>query len=110
MGGNTVGHLEDFKLYYEFTGAEDLFKKLLNRKGNNMAGTRIGGLKARAKNLANDPDFYRRIGSRGGANGTTGGFGAHLKHFCSLIEGEHKISQCSGKKGGLKSKRISKDA
>lgn len=39
-----------------------------------MAGTAIGGLKAKEKNLANDPDFYKRIGSIGGKRGTTGGF------------------------------------
>ena len=42
-----------------------------------MAGTKIGGQKAAAKNLSNDPDFYRRIGSIGGKNGTTGGFAAN---------------------------------
>ena len=31
-----------------------------------MAGTREGGKKAAAKNLANDPDFYKRIGAKGG--------------------------------------------
>ena len=34
-----------------------------------MPGTKTGGLKARDKNLASDPDFYKRIGARGGANG-----------------------------------------
>lgn len=35
-----------------------------------MAGNRIGGLKAKAKNLANNPNFYRDIGRVGGTNGT----------------------------------------
>lgn len=39
-----------------------------------MPGTKTGGLKARDKNLANDPDFYKKIGAKGGKKGTTGGF------------------------------------
>lgn len=31
-----------------------------------MAGTRIGGIKSRDKNLASDPDYYKRIGQIGG--------------------------------------------
>lgn len=31
-----------------------------------MAGTKIGGLKARDANLANDPNFYAKIGAKGG--------------------------------------------
>lgn len=32
-----------------------------------MPGNRIGGLKARDKNLASDPDFYKKIGHLGGS-------------------------------------------
>lgn len=39
-----------------------------------MAGTRAGGMAAAATNKKNDPDFYKRIGRLGGANGRTGGF------------------------------------
>lgn len=39
-----------------------------------MAGTKLGGKKAAKSNLANDPDFYKRIGAIGGKNGRTGGF------------------------------------
>ena len=39
-----------------------------------MAGTIEGGKKAAQRNLENDPDFYKRIGSKGGANSGTGGF------------------------------------
>ena len=42
-----------------------------------MAGTKIGGMKAAAKNLARDPDFYAKIGAKGGRNGRTGGFAAN---------------------------------
>lgn len=36
-----------------------------------MAGTRAGGKKAARTNMNNDPDFYRRIGRKGGKNGHT---------------------------------------
>ena len=39
-----------------------------------MSGTKIGGLKAKEKNLKRDKDFYKKIGSKGGKNGHTGGF------------------------------------
>lgn len=59
-----------------------------------MAGTRIGGLKAAAKNTAKDPDFYSRIGSVGGKNGHTGGFYA-----------DRELARRAGAKGGSVSKR-----
>lgn len=34
-----------------------------------MAGNREGGKKAAIKNLAKDPDFYKKIGQKGGQNG-----------------------------------------
>lgn len=42
-----------------------------------MAGTRIGGLRAAVANKANDPDFYKRIGSMGGKISKGGGFANH---------------------------------
>jgi general stress protein YciG len=42
-----------------------------------MAGTKIGGQKAAAKNLAKDALFYAKIGAKGGKNGHTGGFAAN---------------------------------
>ena len=42
-----------------------------------MAGTKIGGMKAAKKNLAKDPNFYAKIGRKGGQNGHTGGFAAN---------------------------------
>lgn len=59
-----------------------------------MAGTKIGGLKARDKNLRRDPDFYKKIGAIGGANGNTGGFAAN-----------RKLAVEAGRKGGLISRR-----
>ena len=62
-----------------------------------MAGTLEGGLKARDKNLANDPDFYKKIGAKGGSNGNTGGFAA-----------SPELARIAGRLGGLKSKRPKK--
>ena len=59
-----------------------------------MAGTRAGGLKAAAKNLANDPDFYKKIGARGGKNSNTGGFAANPE-----------LAREAGAKGGRISRR-----
>lgn len=62
-----------------------------------MAGTVEGGKKAAAKNLANDPDFYRRIGRKGGSRSTpTGGFGA-----------DPDRARRAGAKGGRISRRYS---
>lgn len=62
-----------------------------------MAGTVEGGKKAAAKNLANDPDFYKRIGKLGGAKGTTGGFAAN-----------RELARIAGAIGGKKSRRRKK--
>ena len=59
-----------------------------------MAGTKLGGQKAAAKNLARDPLFYAKIGKKGGENGTTGGFAANP---ALAIE--------AGRKGGRISRR-----
>ena len=68
-----------------------------NRK--NMAGTKAGGQKAAAKNLAKDPNFYSKIGAVGGKNGRTGGFAANPD-----------LAREAGRKGGLKSRRVSRKA
>lgn len=59
-----------------------------------MSGTKAGGLKARAKNLENDPDFYKKIGAKGGKNGHTGGFAANPE-----------LARIAGAKGGRISRR-----
>lgn len=41
-------------------------------------GTSEGGRKAAAKILARDPDFYKKIGARGGKRSSDGGFGSIL--------------------------------
>jgi general stress protein YciG len=59
-----------------------------------MSGNKAGGIKARNKNLENDPDFYKKIGSKGGKKGTTGGFFAN-----------RELARIAGAKGGKISKR-----
>jgi len=59
-----------------------------------MSGTVAGGKKAAEANLANDPDFYRKIGSKGGKLGHTGGFAANPE-----------LARIAGAKGGRKSRR-----
>lgn len=64
-----------------------------------MAGTREGGLKAKAKNLAKNPNFYAEIGRKGGQNGRTGGFAANPE-----------LARIAGAKGGRISRRTKKSA
>lgn len=59
-----------------------------------MAGTQAGGLKAAAKNIAKNPNFYKDIGAIGGRNGTTGGFAANPE-----------LARIAGAKGGRISRR-----
>ena len=62
-----------------------------------MAGTKAGGLKAAQKNLKKDPDFYAKIGAKGGRNGHTGGFAANPE-----------LARVAGAKGGRISRRTKK--
>ena len=71
-----------------------------------MAGTITGGRKAAAKNLARDPDFYRRIGSKGGSNGTTGGFASTVIGDDGLTGRER--AKVVGAIGGTRSRRGSR--
>ena len=59
-----------------------------------MAGTKIGGQKAAAKNLQKDPFFYAKIGAIGGQKGHTGGFAANPE-----------LARIAGAKGGQISRR-----
>ena len=61
-----------------------------------MAGTKEGGMKAAAKNLLNDPDFYKKIGKKGGS-----AFTHYPKGFASNPE----LARIAGKKGGTISRR-----
>lgn len=60
-----------------------------------MAGTKAGGVKAAATNIArHGREFYREIGRKGGRNGHTGGFAANPQ-----------LAKIAGAKGGKISKR-----
>lgn len=71
-----------------------------------MAGNRIGGLKAKAKNLAKDPDFYKKLGAKGGKASTTGGF-ASIEVGDDGLTGRER-ARIAGKKGGHISRRTKK--
>lgn len=69
-----------------------------------MAGTKAGGIKARATNLAlHGTDFYMRIGAKGGRNGHTGGF-ASQKIGKDGLTGQQRAEKV-GAIGGKKSSR-----
>lgn len=71
-----------------------------------MSGTLAGGQKAAIRNLERDPDFYSKIGHKGGlAKTPNGGFGAMTACNCLYIRGDHYKARCAGKKGGRKSRR-----
>lgn len=59
-----------------------------------MAGTTAGGIKTRDKNLARDPDFYKRIGSKGGKHTGLKGFALNPA-----------LARVAGRKGGTISRR-----
>jgi general stress protein YciG len=59
-----------------------------------MTGTKAGGMLAAKKNLAKDPNFYAKIGAKGGRNGHTGGFAANPN-----------LARIAGAKGGRISRR-----
>lgn len=72
-----------------------------------MAGTREGGLKARARNLARDPNWYKKIGAKGGANGKGPGYKGG---FASNEVGEDGLTgrqraKLAGAVGGKRSRR-----
>ena len=68
-----------------------------------MAGTLAGGAKARDKNLARDPDFYKKIGAKGGRNSDTGGFATKAIGKDGMTGPER--ASVAGYKGGVISRR-----
>lgn len=65
-----------------------------------MAGTKAGGRAAAATNKAKyGPDFYAKIGAKGGKLGRTGGFFAN-----------RELAREAGAKGGRLSRRTKKSA
>ena len=64
-----------------------------------MPGTKAGGIKARNTNLKlHGKDFYKRIGTKGGRSGHTGGFASNPE-----------LARTVGAIGGRKSKRKSEN-
>lgn len=59
-----------------------------------MSGTTAGGIKTRDKNLARDPDFYKRIGSKGGKHTGRKGFALNPA-----------LARIAGRKGGKNGRR-----
>lgn len=59
-----------------------------------MSGNRIGGIKARDKNLAKNPNFYSDIGRKGGKARVPKGFAAN-----------RELARIAGAKGGKISRR-----
>ena len=69
-----------------------------------MTGTKSGGKKAAAKNKElYGPDFYERIGSKGGKKGRDGGFGSEKVGKDGLTGFER--ASIAGKLGGERSRR-----
>lgn len=64
-----------------------------------MSGTVSGGKLAAQKVLSRDPDFYKKIGSKGGKNSTTGGF-ASDKQGDDGLTGRQR-AKIAGAKGGM---------
>lgn len=64
-----------------------------------MSGTPESGRKARDKNLANDPDFYKKIGKKGGAaeHSLPGGFGS-AKVGADGLTGRQRAGKVGGNK------------
>lgn len=76
-------------------------KKYVDADGNIVL---TGGLKAAATNKAKyGDDFYKRMGSKGGARSTTGGF-ASDKVGADGLTGRQRAS-LAGAIGGFKSRR-----
>lgn len=68
-----------------------------------MAGNVSGGIKARDKNLARDPDWYKKIGSKGGKVGKTGGFASSIVGQDGLTG--YQRASTAGALGGRVSRR-----
>lgn len=68
-----------------------------------MAGTIAGGKSAAKTNKANDPNFYKKIGSLGGRKTADSG-----QLLGIGFAGDKQRAIDAGRKGGLKSRRTSK--
>ena len=63
-----------------------------------MAGTKEGGMRAAQKNKERDPDFYFKIGQKGGKTRTPN---SHLKGYGSRPD----LASEAGRRGGTNSRR-----
>lgn len=72
-----------------------------------MGATREGGLKARDKNLARDPDHYRKMGRKGGKASGNGGFASTVIGRDGLTGAQR--ARAAGSIGGRISKRKAKN-
>lgn len=70
-----------------------------------MSGTKEGAAKARAKILARDPDYYKKIGAIGGRNGNTGGFASNRDLAIRAGQKGGRISNRSKVKPDLETRR-----
>ena len=69
-----------------------------------MSGNRTGGIKAREKNLAKDPNFYSTIGKSGGLRtGVAKGFASEKVGINDGLTGRMRASLV-GSAGGKKSR------
>lgn len=74
-----------------------------------MGGTRAGGLRASLTNKQKyGEDFYAKIGSTGGKNSNTGGFGNSTVIGKDGLTGRQR-ARIAGAKGGKKSRRTKKE-
>lgn len=62
-----------------------------------MAGTKIGGQRARDKNLKKDPDFYKKLGKIGGSRPKTKPFG--FRYMALNNPDRHKKVSAQGGRG-----------
>ena len=74
-----------------------------------IAGTSEGGKKAAATNRKkHGKNFYRKIGSKGGANGHTGGFAKDKRTWWQKLLRRPKKAALAGAIGGARSRRTKK--
>lgn len=64
-----------------------------------MAGTTNGGKTAAQTILAKDPDFFKRIGAKGGRNG-------HVKGFAIMDKSAHQEASAKGGRISRKPKKV----
>lgn len=64
-----------------------------------MAGTIQGGIKAKEKNIAKDPDYYKKMGSMGGRA---------IHHFPRGFAANNELAMVAGAKGGRISRKTKK--